>query len=680
MAGPALGTVTVNADGTFTYDPSHAFPTGQTQVVSFTYQATDRAGATSAPAAVAITVNGGPALAENAPTKVGHGQTVVVATVTPGLAGDTETLAITTAGRGTLALANGVVSYTAPATGGADTIAYTITDQYGDKASGTVTTTVDAGPTAATGTLTVGHNTTSTITGLLNGLVAAGLAGDTETLTSVSATSGTASLVNGVATFIAPASGTSAITYKVTDQLGDTATAVVNVTVDPGPATGAVSQTVKLGQSAALTSAILAAAKFGLPGDTLTITADSTTNTLGLVSLVNGVLTYTASGTALSVIPANGTASDTFSYTIADQYGDTATGLVAITVTNPATVITGPATGGGTIQGTTGADIINAQGYGNTINSNGGNDTINAGLGNTTVNTGTGNDIVNLAGYNNIVSGGDGANTITGSAGNLSVNLGNGNNTVTAGGYNNTITLGNGIDVVNGGAGNATITLGSGKDTVTIGGYNNSVVAGNGNDVVTGGLGNGMIRLGNGNDAVNTSGYSNQITVGSGVNTITVLNGGLSTIIAGAGTDVISLSGYNNIVTLNGSNARVSGGLGNDLVTVNGGNDQLTFAGWNDHAILNGIGIYNITDNGGALRMDIGSSTQTDTFSNLGADASWMIDLLNGAGNYGSVAAVMTALRSDGHGGTLIALGATGSIDLVGVATNQIHASNFRIG
>ena len=64
--------------------------------------------------------------------KVAHGQAAQAGTVLPGVASDVLALTTTTAGRGKLALANGVLTYTAPATAGADSIGYTIKDQVGD--------------------------------------------------------------------------------------------------------------------------------------------------------------------------------------------------------------------------------------------------------------------------------------------------------------------------------------------------------------------------------------------------------------------------------------------------------------------------------------------------------------------------------------------------------------------
>ena len=56
---------------------------------------------------------------------------------------------------------------------------------------------------------------------------------------------------------------------------------------------------------------------------------------------MGGQLTYTAEGNLLRHIPANETLADSFTYVVADQYGDTANGTVDVTVSNAATVIDG---------------------------------------------------------------------------------------------------------------------------------------------------------------------------------------------------------------------------------------------------------------------------------------------------------------------------------------------------
>jgi uncharacterized repeat protein (TIGR03803 family) len=451
--------------------------------------------------------------------------------------------------------------------------------------------------------------------------------------------------------------------------------------VDPGPKVGAVSATVDYGANIDLTSLILAAATPGIPGDTLTITADGANFALGAVSLVNGDLVYSATTAALSDIPANGTEADSFTYTITDTYGETATGTVKITVANPATVIQGSPYGYSTIRGTSHADIIDAYGYYNTIYDNGGNDLVNAGGGYATVYAGAGDVVVLLNGYHNVVSGGDGNDRVSGSAGNLSVTLGNGADSVSTDGFDNTITLGSGEDVVDAGAGNSTVSLGGGNDSVTIGGFSNIVTAGNGSDTITGGEGVETITLGNGNDHITTSGASNAITVGTGTNTI-VAGGGEGKVVVGAGVDAITLSGNENSVTLNGAKATVvSGGEYDDTVVANGGEDTLTFHSWNSVATLNGVVTADIADLGGRLRIDIGSSTQMDAITGFGdADSNAILDLQHGAGGYGSAAAAFAALRSDGRGGTMLSLGGTYSIDFVGTTLSQLHASNFVVG
>src|SRR6202034_2540018 len=135
------------------------------------------------------------------------------------------------------------VTYVAPATG-PDSFTYTVTDQLGDTATGTVNVTVDPGPAAATGALTIGHGQSTNVTSLVNALVTPGLTGDTDTITAVS---GHATLTAGVVTYVAPATGPDSFTYTVTDQHGDSAIGTVNVTVDPGPTAGKLATTDKLG-------------------------------------------------------------------------------------------------------------------------------------------------------------------------------------------------------------------------------------------------------------------------------------------------------------------------------------------------------------------------------------------------------------------------------------------------
>ena len=52
---------------------------------------------------------------------------------------------------------------------------------------------------------------------------------------------------------------------------------------------------------------------------------------------------------------------------------------------------------------------------------------------------------------------------------------------------------------------------------------------------------------------------------------------------------------------------------------------------------------------------------------------------MGGVGGYRSVSDIVNALRDNGHGGTMLALGTSGSIDFAGTSKSQLHASNFQI-
>jgi hypothetical protein len=44
------------------------------------------------------------------------------------------------------------------------------------------------------------------------------------------------------------------------------------------------------------------------------------------------------------------------------------------------------------------------------------------------------------------------------------------------------------------------------------------------------------------------------------------------------------------------------------------------------------------------------------------------------------VSQVLSALKSDGHGGTVLSFGKNSSLDFTGIAPPQLHESNFQIG
>ena len=179
----------------------------------------------------------------------------------------------------------------------------------------------DQGPTVINSSITVGHNQNMDETTLVNNLITAGLVGDTETITSVT---GNAVLNGTTVTYTSPTSGPDSFNYTVKDQLGDTATGTVNVTVDTGPTlTANITGTTSYSQST-----VVGTVTPGVSGDTLVLVM-ATVPTEGSLSLLNGNVIYTAADT----IP-TGVTSDTFTYQIQDQYGnlsDTLTTNVQIT-------------------------------------------------------------------------------------------------------------------------------------------------------------------------------------------------------------------------------------------------------------------------------------------------------------------------------------------------------------
>jgi hypothetical protein len=62
------------------------------------------------------------------------------------------------------------------------------------------------------------------------------------------------------------------------------------------------------------------------------------------------------------------------------------------------------------------------------------------------------------------------------------------------------------------------------------------------------------------------------------------------------------------------------------------------------------------------------------------SDPTGVVDLAGGVGGYTDTAGVLSALKEDGHGGTLLPLGGSSCLDFVGVAPSQLHTANFQIG
>jgi Bacterial Ig domain len=132
--------------------------------------------------------------------------------------------------------------------------------------------------------------------------------------------------------------GLDSFTYAVSDGVGGSATGTVNINVADQPPVAAP-DTLLSRQNATGTVNVLTNDS-DPDGDALTVTS-FTQGAHGAVAFTGGVATYTPAPSYLG--------GDTFTYTIDDGHGLTATGTVSVTVTNPtpgcAISVAGPASG-----------------------------------------------------------------------------------------------------------------------------------------------------------------------------------------------------------------------------------------------------------------------------------------------------------------------------------------------
>jgi hypothetical protein len=175
-----------------------------------------------------------------------------------------------------------------------------------------------------------------------------------------------------------------------------------------------------------------------------------------------------------------------------------------------------------------------------------------------------------------------------------------------------------------------------------------------------GGGGNGGHGGGGGNGGGGNGGHG-----GGGGSPITV-NGSTITLAVLAGSTV-NLNGSTDTVTL----------AKNSSLTVVGSGDSVSLAGRD--TLVAGLNTA-VADLGSANNIAVTGNVGALTITGFGSDARGVVSLGAGVGGFANVAAVVSALTSDGNGGTLLSLGADGSIDFVGVAASSLGASHFAIG
>jgi len=332
------GTLTLNANGGFTYAPRANF-SGQD---TFTYRASDgQLSSNTATVTINVTpVNDAP-VANNDSYATNQGTPLSVPA--PGvLANDTDVdgnpltaVLVSTTTNGTLTLsASGSFTYT-PNAGfvGTDSFTYKANDGQLDSNIATVTITVrlvNRPPVAVSDSYTTTEDTPLTVPA--PGVLVNDTDADGNPLTAIlvaGPANGSVTLSpNGGFTYTPRANffGSDSFTYKANDGQADSNTATVSITVTPGnDAPVAVNDSYSVNQDTTLTVAAPGVLANDSDVDTAALTAV-------LVSTTNGTLTLSASGGFTYTPNAGFVGTDSFTYKANDGQLDSNTATVTITV------------------------------------------------------------------------------------------------------------------------------------------------------------------------------------------------------------------------------------------------------------------------------------------------------------------------------------------------------------
>ena len=314
--------------------------------------------------------------------------------------------------------------------------------------------------------------------------------------------------------------------------------------------------------------------------------------------------------------------------------------------------IYGPSNGHGTLDGTSGSDLIVASDSYNTITGGGGDDSVLAKtggfndivLGSSGDGLRTVTDTIRLDGIGDTVSAGDENVRITGMASNSVGTFGSGNENIVVRGSGNQISATDGNDTIKLLGGSNSVNLTSYQsalkytDDIAFSGTDNKLtIALAANDIpdigtvtVSGGSGYGTFNLGSSIGTLVTRGYGNfvqagfnsQIAPGSGYDTVS-LNAGPR---ASGATNVVTLAGTHNLVEgLGAGFDSITGGAGYDTVNISleGGTADIGLRGQDDVVTVNAlVGSVNVFDGGSyeSVTLDDSSSASL-TFNGVGDSA-----------------------------------------------------------
>ncbi|MCH8112556.1 MAG: tandem-95 repeat protein [Proteobacteria bacterium] len=427
---PALGSVTINADGTYSYVPGAALQSlaqGETQTDRFIYQVDDGSSGTST-ASVAITING----ANDAP--------VAMAAV---IEGSEDAASLT----GSLSASD-------------------------VDASDTLTFSLASGGAPALGSVTINAD-------------------------------GTYSYVPGAAlqSLAQGETQTDSFTYQVDDGNGGTATATVTITItgaNDGPV--AVADQAATEETSSINIDVLANDTDADSGAQLSIASFDATSAYGAeISLnQNGTLNYDPSQSdAIQALLKGETLSDTFAYTVTDEFGATSTTTVAVALSGGDDYIYGT-TGNDEIKGTNNSDTIVGLGGRDKIDGRSGDDII---YGDYIGEAPEGVALLNPDNFKDDIHGGRGDDTLYGGLGDDKLDGDSGHDTIYGGEGDDRLIGDKGKDYLYGEAGADRLDGNSGHDQLYGGAGDDRLEGGSGNDILVGGLGADTLKGGRGDDS-----------------------------------------------------------------------------------------------------------------------------------------------------------------------------------
>ncbi|AUW57390.1 hypothetical protein C1T17_04025 [Sphingobium sp. SCG-1] len=454
-------------------------------------------------------------------------------------------------------------------------------------------------------------------------------------LTGVSAISGGTVSLNGSGNIVfspfANFSGAALFSYSIVDSAGATATGRVTVNVAPvNDAPLAANDSINVGEDGSTfsVSTLLANDVDVDPGDVLTLQPlPAATASGAALSVTNGVVTY-APGTMYQSLAAGETATDSFSYTIADSSGVQSSADVTVTVVGandaPTTLtLTGNRVdenaANGTVVGTFAAqDVDHADVLTYSLTSTAsGRFTIDAATGVVTVANGNLLDFEAASSHTIIGRATDTTGAFVESTVNISLNnLPEPKSYTGDNGVNVFTASTNDLWTINGLGGNDILTGNASADSIYGGAGNDTLDGAGGADTLYGGIGNDIFYIDNLGDRI-VEGVGEGTDLAYSPVDFTMEANLEKLTQTGAGNISVTGNDFANTLVGNDANNSFFGGIGGDLITGMGGNDLIYGEAGNDFLqgndgndlLVGGAGLDELTGGAGADRFLFNSLT-----------------------------------------------------------------------